>query len=559
MPAGPATNPLPAPAAPTTTPPPPGAAGLAGAVRALSGVTLLSRLGGLARDLLLARLFGATAIGSAFNAGFAIPNLFRRLFGEGALSAAFIPEYAQAHKADASVYPVGQASRLPGRADQLASLTVLWLLLVTTALTVLIELALLAALLLLPYDPARALSFKLIMLMLPFMPLVCTAAILGGMLQVHGRYGPSATGPLLLNAFIIAVAAWSLLTRQLGTEATAYLLGLATVLSGLTQCAWFALLLRPHIQWTRAYGDARDSAKRMARRFVPVLVGMGTLQINAFLDILLAMWPIWVGPTILGLAYPMDDASNAILTFTQRLYQFPLGVFGIAVATAVFPMLARHADEPGEFLSTLRRGLRLSLFIGLPASIGLLLVRTDLTTVLFGGGRHGFGPGGLARSAAVLAGFAPAVWAYSLNHVLTRAFYARGDMRTPMKVALAIVALNLALNLILIWPLREAGLAWATTISATIQCVILAILLSRSLAAPLLDAPTRAALLRTTAAALAMGAAVIVIRFLLPAPTTWTGHHLLLSASCAIGLAAYPLAAAAFGAPELRWLLRRAA
>src|SRR5205085_523131 len=154
------------------------------------------------------------------------------------------------------------------------------------------------------------------------------------------------SGPVVLNGLIIAVGIYSIATRQLGGETMAYILGVVTVLSGLTQCLWFLKLLRPHVNWTRVHHGASEAVARMRRRFVPVLIGMGTLQINTFLDILIAMWPIWVGPTLLGFAYPMDHKSNAILSFTQRLYQFPLGVFGIAVATAIFPMLSRHADEP---------------------------------------------------------------------------------------------------------------------------------------------------------------------------------------------------------------------
>jgi len=136
-------------------------------------------------------------------------------------------------------------------------------------------------------------------------------------------------------------------------------------------------------------------------------------------------------------------------------------------------------------------------------------VKDDLTAVLFGG-KTGFGAPELARSAAVLAGFAPAVWAYSLNHVFTRAFYAKGDTRTPMAVAIAMVGLNLTLNLALIWRFREAGLAWATAASATVQCGVLGILCrQRLLAEPLIDAETIHATLRIVGAGALMCLAVL--------------------------------------------------
>jgi putative peptidoglycan lipid II flippase len=519
-------------------------------------MTLLSRFGGLAREVLVARIFRDTAIGSAFTAGFAIPNMFRRLFGEGALSAAFIPEYTQAHKSDRATDP-GSAGSVPLSADHFASLTVVWLLLATTAITILAELGLLAALLLLPPNPTRDLSLKLIMVMLPFMPLVCTAAILGGMLQVHGRFAPAASGPIILNTFVVGVGLYFLIQDEPGGPTTAYILGLATVLSGITQCLWYLRLLRPYVRWSKAFAEARQRARAMLGRFIPAVIGMGTLQINTFLDTLIAMWPIWVGPTILGAVYPMDEKSNIILNSAQRLYQFPLGVFGIAVATAVFPMLSRHADEPDHFLQTLRRGLRLSLFIGLPASVGLFLVRSEVTAILYGFGKSGFSPEALARSAAALAGFAPGIWAYSLNHVFTRAFYARGDTRTPMHIAIAMVFFNLALNLSLIWPLREAGLAWATSISAAVQCVILALVLRRRLHAPIVSPELVRSASLIILASILMGAPVFLVQRLIPLPQGWTGNALSVAIATIVGVVTFIAAAAILRLEELRWLLRR--
>lgn len=509
-------------------------------------MTLLSRVGGLLRDVLVFRLFGATALGSAFAAGFTIPNLFRRLFGEGALSAAFIPEYTRLRESD------------PDRAHQLASLTVFALALVTGAITLLIELVLLGVLVFAPGSPERVVSLQLIMVMLPFMPFICVAAILGGVLQVHGKFGPAASGPLLLNAFIIAVAAAHMLLGRAGDLNAALLVGVATVLSGVAQCLWFARLLRPHVRWTRAFHDAREPARRMTRKFLPVLLGLGTLQINTFLDTVIAMWPIWVGPTILGRPYPLDQASNALLASAQRPYQFPLGVFGIAVATAIFPLLSRHAPDPESFASTLRRGVRLSFYIGLPASIGLLAVATPLIAVIYsGGGLNAFDAEAVRRAAAVLVGFAPAVWAYSLNHVLTRAFYARGDTLTPMRVSIAMVGINLALNLTLIWPLREAGLAWATSAAACLQCLILARLCRTRLGVRVIDAPTARGFARVVAAGLGMGAALAAVSYLLPGGSGFVHELARLSISTAAGAGVYLALSKVLGLPELGWLLAR--
>ena len=424
--------------------------------RTVAGLTLVSRVLGLVRDLVTVRVFGDTAVGSAFAAAFAIPNMFRRLFGEGALSAAFIPEYTTLADED------------PDRADKLASLVIGMLALITGGITVAVELGLLAVLLIAPGGEERALSLKLIMVCLPFMPAICVAAIMGGMLQARGRFGPWAAAPILLNVCVIAA---SVPYFFLETEAQtwAYPIAAAAVLSGFLQVLWSLWSLRGMVRWTRAVGDVGDRARAMLWRMVPVLIGLGTLQVNSFVDTLIAMWPNWVGPTIAGFDYPLDERANAILFYSQRLYQFPLGVFGIAVATAAFPVLSRDAKDPARFASTLGRGVRLSLFIGLPATFGLLAVREPLVAVLYSGMGDGFSEDGVRRAGLVLLGYSAAVWAYSLNQLYTRAFYATGDTMTPMRIAVAMVGANVTLNVVLIWWLKEAGLAWSTAACATGQ------------------------------------------------------------------------------------------
>jgi len=532
---------------PSPTPEPDHADHIGRSVLTVSGLTLASRITGLVRDLMTARVFGDTALGSAFAAAFAIPNLFRRLFGEGALSAAFLPAYTRLTDHD------------PRAAGSFASLTIALLSLVTGGLTLLIELALLAVLAGAGTDPDRVLSVQLVMLLLPYMPLVCVAAILGGMLQAHRRFAPWAAAPMLLNACMIAAALPFFLVHDPDPRRWAYLIGAATVISGVLQVAWSLYALRGHAHWTRTFAPARDAAILMLKRMGPVLIGLGTLQVNSLLDTVIAMWPNWVGPTILGRPYPLDQASNSVLFYAQRLYQFPLGVFGIAVATVAFPALSRAANDPDAFARVLRRGVRLSLFITLPATVGLALVRTDLVAVLYSGPGGGFSDAGVVRAAAVLLGYTGAIWAYSLNQVLTRAFYARGDTTTPMRVAIAMVALNLVLNLTLIWPLKEAGLAWSTAISAVLQCVILTrVARGRLIDAPLLDRPAALAIGRSALLTLAMGAAVAGLLLLCPANPAWGLRLGAVAASCILGALLYAVGSLVTRAPELRWLLRRA-
>jgi len=530
---------------------------IAAGVRTFGLVTLVSRVLGLARDLVTVRVFGDTAVGSAFAAAFAIPNLFRRLFGEGALAAAFIPEYAALDKDD------------PRRAQGFAALTVAALAVVTGVLTIFIELALLLILILAGDDPDRALSLRLIMLLLPFMPMVCVAAILGGILQTHHRFAPSAAMPVLLNLCIIAAAVPFLVRTEPAPILAAYAIGIAALISGVLQIALALLALRRHVRWRvpdrPMLAELQNPVRRTLRRFGPVVLGMGTVQLSALLDTLVAMYPIWVGPTLFNLVYPLDTDSNAILFYAQRLYQFPLGVFGVAVATVVFPMLARSAasarTNEGDFADTLRRGVRLSLFIGVPATAGLLLVAPDLVRVLFQapeGSELGFSAEGARRATLVLVCYALAVWVYSLNQLWTRAFYAVGDTRTPLRVALWTLALNLTLNLILIWTLAEAGLALATALGAIAQTAMLSVLLRRRLGWTPWTRDVLTSGARTLAGAAVLTAGVLAVQHLVPwSEDGWRGPATRLALGVFIGVLLFTISAAILRQSELRSLASR--
>lgn len=518
--------------------------------RTVAGLTLVSRVFGLTRDLVTVRVFGDTAVGSAFAAAFAIPNMFRRLFGEGALSAAFLPEYTRMADDD------------PRKADAFASLTIGLLALVTGVITIVIELGLLVVVMMSADDPERAYSLRLVMVMLPFMPMICVAAIMGGMLQSHGRFGPWAAAPILLNLCIIAAALPYFFVEDASAAAWAYPIGIAAVVSAGLQVVWSMWALRGRVRWTTGVSQARVEARAMLWRMVPVLIGLGTLQLNSFADTVIAMYPNWVGSTVFGYDYPLDESSNAVLFYAQRLYQFPLGVFGIAVATAAFPALSRVANDKERFGEMLRRGVRLSLFIGLPASVGLLVVGPALLRVMYSGfgegGSGGFSDEGIVRASAVLMGYAVAVWAYSLNQLFTRAFYAGGDTKTPMKIALVMVGFNVCLNLALIWWLREAGLAWSTAICAIGQTVGLMIAARRKLEIDLLDGRVRAFGMIIAGSAV-MGAAVWGVGLVLgePGPGSWGGQAVRVLVLTGVGAVVYGVWSIVMRMDELGWLLSR--
>ncbi len=464
--------------------------------RNVTVLTFLSRITGLVRDAAMSRCFGAGLVMDSFAFAFMIPNLFRRLFGEGALSAAFIPVYTRLERDD------------PALARRTASTLVGIMVLVLGGLTAIGEIALGALQLRTGGDH---LGLRLMAIMLPYMPLVCLVAILGAMLQVRGRFGPTASAPVILNLFIVGAAVFF---RDRPDDTHVSLTAWAVIVAGLVQVVWSVLGAGHAIAWPRLRDpEALRELRGVFSQTIPMVLGLGVLQLNTFLDGLIASYPSAIGSTILGFSYPLDEGAMASLGYAQRLYEFPLGVFGIAVATAIFPQLSRQANEPDAFVDTLRRGLRLVLFIGLPASVGLMLVRDQITAVILQGGD--FRPEDTARVGRILMGYAPAIWAYSMTHTLTRGFYARGDSKTPVRVSLGMVALNLTLNLTLIWtPLREAGLAWSTATCAIIQSCILTRLLHRRVGI-IVDGAVRSAWGRTVVATIAMAACVLLVSWLM--------------------------------------------
>ncbi len=513
--------------------------GLGRNTRTIAGLTLVSRVLGLMRDLVTVRVFGDTAVGSAFAAAFAIPNMFRRLFGEGALSAAFLPEYTRLADGD------------PRKADAFASLTIGLLAMVTGVITIVIELLLLLAVVMSSDNPDRAYSLKLVMLMLPFMPMICVAAILGGMLQSHGRFGPWAAAPILLNICIIGASMPFFFVDGADPAAWAYPIGIAAVVSAILQVLWSIWMLQGKVRWTRGVSSAKTEAHSMLRRMIPVLIGLGTLQLNAFVDTLIAMYPNWIGPTIFGYDYPLDESSNAILFYAQRLYQFPLGVFGIAVATAAFPALSRVAGDKERFGEMLRRGLRLSFYIGFPASVGLLIVGGPLVQVLYSGFGDGFSDEGIVRASSVLVGYSVAVWAYSLNQLFTRAFYAQNDTRTPMKIALGMVGVNIVLNCVLIWWFREAGLAWSTAVCAIAQTVLLMVAMRRKLG---IDMGLGRSVGLVVGGSVLMGAGLMMVSQMWDISPRWSMQAVRVLVICAMGAAFYVIWSIVWRMEELRWI-----
>jgi putative peptidoglycan lipid II flippase len=502
--------------------------------------TALSRVTGLLRDATFSRVLGTSTAMSAFGFAFLIPNLFRRLFGEGALSAAFLPTYQRLVERDEK-----QAAALAG--GMLGVLAVGLGMVVVLGESVLF---LVSA----TYDHEN-MAVWLMMLTLPYTPLVCMVAIIGAMLHVRGRFGPTASVPLVLNGCLIAAAllGWWFIGADTDRDrllVTAIMSG-TVVLAGVLQVGWSLLAMRGVAKLEFDFAAARDPLREIFRRAGPMILGLGVLQLNTLLDGIIASVPLWTDGQVLGYTYPLDDHSLAVLQFAQRLYQFPLGVFGIAIATVIYPLLTKCAAEPVPFLSTVRRGVRLVLFISVPAGVGLILVREPLTAVVLQGGA--FDAADTSRVAFVLLGYATCIWAYMLSQILTRAFYARDEVRTPVRIAMAMVTLNLILNLTLIWPLREAGLAWSTALCAVIQSVLMAVILHRR-GVPIFNDVVLGTLVRVVIAAAIMAACIGAVLWAWPASPSWWGELARLAVLTLVGGIVMSVFAITLRMPELRWV-----
>lgn len=558
-------NASPAPTSTPQTPTPPAPEGkrrsFVGAAVTVSALTFLSRITGLVRDAYLASAFGLGGISDAFKMGFQVPNLFRRLFGEGALTAAFIPIYTDLLHND------------PAAARRFGSACLAYTALLLGTITLVAE-AILFVLLLKPWGPPwspdTALAIELTMIMLPYMPLVCLVALFGSMLQVHGYFAPSAGMPVFLN---IVMVLGTFVALHLGDGSDPALrwatriVGLSVVIAGVVQVVAQGRLLFRHMQFTRDFSNIQTPMRTLLTTLVPMLLALSVFQINTFLDSLIAfgLSPKEGGAEqlhILGYAldHPVTSGGMTALTNAQLLYQFPLGVFGLAIATAIFPALAHAAantqdTDRKEFVTTLRQGLRLTVFIGLPASVGLWLVRLPATRVLYERGRFTLEDSQLV--AEILAGFAPAIWAYSMTHVITRAFYALKDTRTPLRVSMAMVGLNLALNLTLVWPLGAAGMAWSTCICAILQNIVLLRKL-RSYVGPAVDASVVQGWLRTAGLSLLLAVVLWPITwFYPPAELGNLAVAGQLALMVALGGIIFLGGAWLTGAQELSWLRRR--
>lgn len=478
--------------------------------------TLISRITGLVRDILLAQAFGLGWVQDAFAYAFQFPNLFRRLLGEGAMAPVFVPTFTRTLENE------GREAAWKLLARTLALMTV-------TLVLVIIAIALIIAAIwwLAPLDAehaaARQLLLSLTVLMLPFMLTICVVALLSSLLNCIGSFVPAALTSIVLNVGMITAIAWlgpmlypAQPTRQV------YVVALAVVVSGVLQIIFLVPALRANgvrFRWDLTWRDS--TVQHMLRLLVPVALGQGVLAFGVFLDAQVCTMLTHVAgtphtATVLGwtFTYPLTEGALSAITYAQRLYQFPLGVLVISLATAALPAFSRLAarQEWPAWVAEVRQSLRLAVFEGVLAGVMMIVIPQALTRLLFERGH--FTPEDTVRTSYVVACYGFGLWAFCAQHIVLRAFYSVGDVRTPLTISAVLLPVNVALNVSLIWfdAIREAAFAVSSVTTSSLSIVIGLVLLQRRIGVALLDRATILALLWIVLAGVVTGVLVAAVQ-----------------------------------------------
>ncbi len=414
----------------------------------VSVMTLLSRILGLVRDTVIANTFGVSAATDAFFVAFKIPNFLRRLFAEGAFSQAFVPVLAEYRIKGPHAAVQDLVDRVAGR--------LAFVLLLVTAVGVAAAPVIIAAFA--PGfidEPVKfALAGDMLRITFPYLLLISLTAFAGGILNTYGRFGVPAFTPVLLNIAMIGAAIFLTDYMAAGREIVALAWGV--LIAGALQLAFqlpylakINLLPRPR----RAAGH--EGVRRILTLMLPAIFGVSVTHINLLLGTILASFLV--------------TGSVTWLYTAERLTELPLGVIGIAIGTVILPSLAaKHISQsPDSFNRTLDWGLRTALLVGLPAAVAIGVMAEPLMQVLF---QHGkFTAHDVARSAAALQAYSLGIMCFMMIKVLAPAYFARQDMKTPVKYGIWTLVANMVLSLLLVWPLAHVGLALASSLAAVLN------------------------------------------------------------------------------------------
>lgn len=433
-------------------------------VGTIGGLTMVSRIFGFVRDMLMARVLGAGMAADAFQLAFVLPNTFRRLFAEGAFSVAFVPMYTRALHAEDG----GEAL-----ADKFASEVLavfVWVLLGFSALAMI---AMPGIVWLLASEfkeiPGKFdLAVTLSRITFPYLGLVSLVAMLSGVLNAHSKFAPGAFVPVLLNVVLITgILIGYYLREDGGTDVTvAFSVAIAVAAAGVAQLIYMIWATRRAgvtLQIRRP--RLSPEVKKLALLIVPATFGAGVYQISQFVDTFFAT--------------SLEQGSLTLLKYADRLNQMPLGIVGIALGTAILPMLARHIQTDNKFeaqrLQT--NAVEIGTLLTLPAAAALAVCAPAFVTAFFVGGKMTMEHG--ATMAQIVVALVIGLPSYVLVKVFQPAFFSREDMRTPVWISAGVLIVNIGINILVVPIYGIVGLAGATAFTSTLNVVLLYAILEK--------------------------------------------------------------------------------
>lgn len=422
----------------------------------VGGMTSISRVFGLIRDVVIARLFGAGMGMDVFIVAFRIPNFLRRLFAEGGFQQAFVPVLAE-YKEQRS------EEQVQALVDQTAA-TLGLVLFVVSAIGIALSPVLISI-----FAPGfiddtakHVLASDMLRITFPYILFISLTAFASSILNTYKQFAIPAFTPVILNLSLIGCAIW--LAPQMEQPVTAlawgvFIAGIAQLLFQLPFLVRIRKFPRPGLN------RDREGVKRILKLMVPVLFAVSIVQINLLVDTLIASF--------------LQTGSISWLYFSDRLVEFPLGVFGIALATVILPNLSeKHAQGSSKgFSNMLDWALRWVFLIAIPAAVGLAVLAGPLLTTLFQ--YDEFMPNDVHMARQSLMAYAIGLPAFICIKILASGFFSRQDTRTPVKIGAIAMLANIVFNLVLVFPLAHAGLALATSLSAMLQAYLLFRILKR--------------------------------------------------------------------------------
>jgi putative peptidoglycan lipid II flippase len=513
------------------------------AIATVGGLTMVSRVAGFVRDLLIARYLGTGPVADAFFVALRLPNFFRSLFAEGAFTAGFLPLFSRTEAGDGR-----EAAR--GFAEQALSV----LLPATLLFSLLAQLVMPAIVLVLApgfasergMDVGRFdLAVLLTTITFPYLVFVSLAALYGAMLNSVGRFAAMAATPILLN--LVMIAGLPLMQAHVGGPGHA--LAWSVLVGGIVQFLWLAWeVRRAGLSLNLRRPKLSPKVRELFRLTVPAAIGAGATQVNLIVGLMLASL--------------LPAGAVSFLFYADRINQLTVGVVGVAIATALLPTIAAQLarGETEAAMANQNRALEFGLLLSLPAATALIVVPFPVISILFERGE--FDAASARATADALLAYSIGLPGYVLSRSLTPGFYARQDTRTPVRVAFVTIAVNLGLGAALMLNLQHVGLALATAVAAIVNTLLLGWLLHRR-GHWRADVRLKSRAWRILAAALVMALVLYGLdRFLLP--PWYAGNEMLrltaLAVLVAAGFASFVLAALALRATrpsEWKAMLRK--